>query len=266
MVEQSVKPTLAQPKMVVPQATAVVRKTASESVDQTATSFRPVLRPPMATIELLDDGRDSGEIFRLRTDRTILGRTGADISIPHDSQVSGTHVAIQRRQADGEWQWILEDLQSTNGTFLRVSRCSMAGTNTVLLGAHRYKFRPAGTLDTAQADDAPAGTRGWKVPTTEELQGATASLVRLFPDGSEQPLPVPASDVKIGSAGSECQVVVSDDPMVDPVHAILKTAGAKTTLEDSKSTNGIWVSVRERRLAKMSTFQIGEQRVRFRIL
>ena len=265
MPQDSISPTLEQPQGAPVDATRLVSQPRVTKKNARATVFRPMLRPPMATLELLDDGQDSGETWRLRSDQTTIGREGADIRLPHDSQISANHVAVIRRQHDGQWLWLLKDLKSTNGTFLRVARCPLGDHNTVLLGAHRYRYRPAGT----NAPSSPAAsdaTNGWRVPGPDDVQAATASLVRLFPDGSEKVLSVPVGDVRIGSDASQCQISWDDDPMVDPVHGVIKSSAAKPVLEDLNSTNGIWVSVRERRLAPSSMFQIGEQRVRFRIL
>lgn len=266
MSRNSIKPTLEQPRPGLPDATRLVASQEISEQTGSTTAFRPVLRPPMATVELLDDGLESGEVFRIRKDRTVLGRDGADICVPHDSQVSGAHVAVHRRQVDGDWHWILEDLKSTNGTFLRVARCPFGGQSTVLMGAHRYRYRPPGKTASSESEPEADGTKGWKVPTAEELHGATASLVRLFPDGSEELMPLPEGDVVLGSDPKQCQLVIGDDPMVNPAHAVVKATGGKVVLEDLKSANGIWVTVRERRLPASSTFQIGEQRVRFRVL
>ena len=59
-------------------------------------AYRPVLRPPMAMLCLLDDGREDGEWIRLRKDVTTIGRTEGDIVVPHDTAMSGRHAAIQR--------------------------------------------------------------------------------------------------------------------------------------------------------------------------
>lgn len=264
MAKKPIKPTLENRVPPLSGATRLVAAVQPTMPDPSGTSFRPVLRPPMAIAELLDDGVESGERFRLRLERTVFGRADCEITIPHDPQISSSHAAIERTRVDGEWHWLLKDLNSTNGTFLRVARCSLGGSNTVLIGAHRYKYRAAGGA-TPQADDQPVGTQGWKVPTAEELQSATASLVRIFPDGTEKALSVNDGEVRIGSDSSRCQLVIDDDPMIDSVHAVLKISNGKPIIEDSKSKNGIWACVRERRLAPTSTFQIGEQRVRFRI-
>ena len=84
--------------------------------------FRPHQRPPMAIIELLDDAGDRGEEFRVRADSVTIGRTNANIVVPHDSQISGNHVKVSRRLVNSEYHWFLTDLTSTNGTFLRVAR------------------------------------------------------------------------------------------------------------------------------------------------
>src|SRR5687767_9878591 len=53
---------------------------------------RPTGRPPVALLVLLDDGERSGEEIRIRGERFVLGRTEGDVTIPHDSLISGKHV------------------------------------------------------------------------------------------------------------------------------------------------------------------------------
>lgn len=55
--------------------------------------------------------------FMLAGDGAVLGRERGDVLFPEDGYVSGTHVRIQRQ---GE-NLLITDLNSSNGTFLRVS-------------------------------------------------------------------------------------------------------------------------------------------------
>src|SRR5262249_62385494 len=82
-------------------------------------AYRPMRRPPMALLCILDDGKEDGEWLRLRADRIIIGRSEGDIIIPHDPMISGRHAELARRPDQGRYRWHLTDLQSTNGTYLR---------------------------------------------------------------------------------------------------------------------------------------------------
>ena len=108
-----------------------------------AQPFRPVFRPPVAVLEICDDGRDEGEFIRIRGESLTIGRANADVLIAHDSQISSTHARISRRLVQGSYHWFLTDLNSTNGTFIRVAKVTLADGQFILLGSHRYLFRAA---------------------------------------------------------------------------------------------------------------------------
>ncbi len=235
--------------------------------DESVLRLRPSQRPPMAMIEVLDDGGDHGEEFRVRADSMTIGRTTADITIPHDSQISGNHVRISRRLVNSEYHWFLTDLSSTNGTFLRVAKTTLQAGVPFIIGSYRYAYRPAASpADNEPVGDSPVGTRGWKAPTAADLKRLVAGLVRIATDGTEVDFPLPSEAAKIGSDSSQCEIVISDDPTVNPVHAVIQMTDKGLMIEDRKSVNGLWTAISERRLGNAATFQIGEQRIRFRVL
>lgn len=54
--------------------------------------FRPVLRPPVPVLTVLDDGsQDEGEQYRLRGEVFAIGRTSGDARLPNDASISGRH-------------------------------------------------------------------------------------------------------------------------------------------------------------------------------
>ncbi|HVT44837.1 MAG TPA: FHA domain-containing protein [Thermoanaerobaculia bacterium] len=59
------------------------------------------------------DGVDSGKVYRIEKPRVVIGRSGSDIPL-EDSEVSRQHAVIEVY----EGMVLLEDLGSTNGTFL----------------------------------------------------------------------------------------------------------------------------------------------------
>src|SRR5262249_22793020 len=62
-----------------------------------AQAERPVQRPPLAFLCVLDDGKLDGELVRLRAERTVIGRTDGDLRVPHDGLISGQHAEIVRQ-------------------------------------------------------------------------------------------------------------------------------------------------------------------------
>ena len=103
--------------------------------------FRPVNRPPMAIIRVMDDNQISGRLERMYTDTFRIGRVSGDIVIPHDTRISSTHAEVTRRQSGDGWTFSLRDLKSTNGTFAKIRkvllRDSMGGTFGVKRTRHR---------------------------------------------------------------------------------------------------------------------------------
>src|SRR5580700_6162504 len=86
------------------------KPTEKEAVDTGDTvDFRPVRRPSMAVLTLLDDGRDEGELIRLRRDVTVIGRSEGEIVIPHETEMSGRHLAISRQSDKDRYRWFLTD-------------------------------------------------------------------------------------------------------------------------------------------------------------
>jgi hypothetical protein len=105
-----------------------------------ASPYRPTLRAPVALLTVLDDGKSDGEVLRLRTDRFVIGRAEGDFLIPHDSLISARHLEITRHRAGEQYRWVITDLQSTNGLFVRCSRIALADQVEFLVGKGRYRF------------------------------------------------------------------------------------------------------------------------------
>ncbi len=70
--------------------------------------FRPTKRPPMAILQIFDDGRESCETVRVREDSTTIGRSKkCDICIPHDAKIEKT--AFSRQKVTDSRQVLLGD-------------------------------------------------------------------------------------------------------------------------------------------------------------
>lgn len=86
---------------------------------------------------ILGRGQD-GAAFPLFGDSMIVGRERGDILFPEDGYVSGTHARISRR----EGRFYLADLNSSNGSFLRIrgERTLRSGT-FLLLGQQLFRVQ-----------------------------------------------------------------------------------------------------------------------------
>ncbi len=99
-----------------------------------ARPYRPTFRPPVALLTICDDGKSDGEIVRIRTDHFVIGRTEGDFLIPHDGLISGQHAEITRQRVGEGYRWVVTDLQTKNGLFVRVSRTAIVDKAEFLVG------------------------------------------------------------------------------------------------------------------------------------
>jgi len=148
-----------------------------------ATLYRPTIRPPVAVLTVCDDGKLDGEVIRIRDQRFVVGRTEGDLKIPIDGRISSRHVEITLQTVGGLHRWVVTDLQSTHGMFVRVSRTVLAERAEFLVGNGRYRFDSPQALADATvahvADPAVSGaTQGWdgspspfRPPAVTELIG-----------------------------------------------------------------------------------------------
>ncbi len=151
---------------------------------QAVSPFRPTFRPPVALLTVCDDGKVDGELIRIRDQKFVIGRTEGDLRIPIDSRMSSRHVEITLQNVGGVHRWVVTDLQSTHGMFVRVSRTVLNDRAEFLVGNGRYRLETPQALAEATIDQVadPAGfgqTKGWtdgpspfRAPALTELLGS----------------------------------------------------------------------------------------------
>jgi pSer/pThr/pTyr-binding forkhead associated (FHA) protein len=218
----------------------------------------------MALLCILDDGRPDGEKVRLRGDRCVLGRTEGDVVIPHDAMMSGRHAELLRQKTSSGYRWVLNDLGSTNGTFVRVGKSLLHNQAEFLVGRGRYRF-DAGAASAAPADSVPqlGTTVAWGGPSASILP----SLVEISSAGPGQRVALAAAEIWIGRDALACQVVRADDLTVNARHArLFRDARGSWHVENNKSLNGLWLRVEQMPLAEHCQFRLGEQHFVFRVL
>lgn len=233
-----------------------------------ANLFRPTIRPPVAVLTVFDDGKIDGETIRIRVPRFVIGRSEGDLKIPIDSRMSSRHVEITLQTVGGMHRWVVTDLQSTHGMFVRVSRTVLADKAEFIVGNGRYRF-DAPTADPSETapyvpTDGPFGeTRGWdngpgpfKPPALTELIGNEI--------GNRILLSRP--DYWIGSDPT-CAIGRQDDPFCELRHArIYRSTKGTWCAENNKSPNGLWLRMPQIVVDPMIQFQLGEQRFRLKVL
>ena len=229
--------------------------------------FRPTHRPTMALLVVLDDGDEAGETIRIRGGRLVIGRAEGDLVIPHDGAISGRHAEITRRPENGQFNWYLKDLQSSNGTFVRVSRALLGPQQEILLGGRRYRFDAAAAPVTAEAQTPPSATRKWQIDSSDEIATAgVAALVEQAAQGDGKRFALSGAEHWIGRDPRQCSIVI-DDRMLSPRHARLhRDAKGRWHIENAHALNGLWLRISEISLERGGHFQCGEQRFQIRIL
>jgi pSer/pThr/pTyr-binding forkhead associated (FHA) protein len=216
----------------------------------------------MAYLVVCDDGSSDGEVLRLRDSTFVIGRTDGDFRIPHDPQVSGRHIEISRRIVDGKVRWVVTDLGSANGLFVRVSKTPLADGAELLVGRGRYRFDLPDV-----ADAAPPQVEHNSTMVFAESGGGTQAptLTEILGGGAGKPLALTHGECWIGS-DPFCDVRRADDPFCHPRHCrLVRTPAGGWTAEHPKTLNGLWLRVPHVTAADSLQFQIGEQRFKLRV-
>lgn len=214
--------------------------------DLTTVRYRPAQRPPTAVLWVMDDDQESAERVRIREASLTLGRGDAGLAFPHDSQISSRHAEISRRLEDGRWNWYLKDLNSTNGTFVKVAKARLSHGWEFRVGYHQFRFELAeGAEDVSPAAPPPA------------------TLIKLAADGPGERYTLDDGEHIVGRDPSRCWLALEEDPTVSPEHArIYCDDRGRWHVADANTLNGVWLRVNELRLASGGEFELGEQRFR----
>jgi FHA domain len=241
---------------------------AAQSAARPAVPFRPTVRPPVAVLTVFDDGKTDGEMIRIRDHRFTIGRTEGDLCIPLDGRISAKHVEITHQFVGGLHRWVITDLQSTHGMFVRVSKTVLADKAEFLVGNGRYRFDDpqagAGeTVDQAANTGSFSETQGlsdgpgtFRPPALTELLGKEIGNRALLVK----------NEYWIGSDPS-CPICRPDDPFCEPRHVRLYRGGSKGGwhAEHHKTPNGLWLRMPQITVESVAQFQIGEQRFQLKV-
>lgn len=230
--------------------------------------FRPTIRPAAAMLIMCDDGETSGEVFRLRSDRFIIGRTEGDLQLPDDEQISSRHVALTRQVMGGQSRWVVTDLQSRNGLFVRVGKAPLVHQSEVLIGNGRYRLElhQQAVAETAAFDNLDLR----QSPSTRAFDNnvpiGSAIFTEVLASGVGGRVVLSGERYWIGSDPA-CEICRPSDPFVSGKHAcISRSARGTWMMQHNHTLNGIWLRMPQVVLeqGKKCEFQIGEQRFRLR--
>jgi hypothetical protein len=237
---------------------SVAASTAARPPHAVEQPYRPVNRPPVALLTILDDGSTTtGETVRIREPVCLIGRTEGSVVIPHDQSMSSRHAEIIREGAKPPYTWFLRDVGSTNGTFVRCDNAPLRADRLLMLGSRRFRLHMPG--------GGPAALAG--LHTAAEAHAANAADVPMLVETTVPTDPVcirlVGSRVAVGRPGFDNHVEI-DDALLGSLHAVFTQAADGTWWVDAMpSRNGVWIQVHSVELTESCRFQCGEQRFVF---
>ncbi len=240
---------------------------ASPVVAHPASLFRPTVRAPVAELTVLDDGKAEGEVIRVREHRFVIGRAEGNLRIPIDGRMSSRHVEISLQAVGGLHRWVVTDLQSKHGMFVRVSRTALADQAEFLVGNGRYRLdapRPVGDGTAAYASNMPSTgeTQGWDAGPGPFRPPA---LTELIGDEIGNRVLLVKPEYWIGS-DPLCAIPRTDDPFCEPRHVrVFRKPKGDWHAEHDKTRNGLWLRMAQIVAESVIHFQVGEQRFRLKV-
>jgi len=212
-------------------------------------------------LTVCDDGSENGESIRIRKDRFAIGRTEGDLIIPHDTQISGRHAELRQSLVKEKHRWSLIDLQSTNGTYVRIGQAILEYGQEFVIGCTRFRFENQPAADSVPPKAARASeqsTRFWQPPTSD---GHVAAIIELTDAGKGTRYLLDSPENWLGRDATCCQIVMSKDAVVSARHArIRRQDDGRWMLENNKSVNGVWLRVEQISFTGACRFMLGEQK------
>lgn len=199
-------------------------------------------------------GSGYGDIIPLRQGGLTIGRAPNNGLVLNDNRVSARHARILSRP-DG---YYLEDLQSTNGTFVdgqRVSRRPLEHGDVIHFDRNQFVFQ--------RGPNAPAPQGA--PPSPHSPQPVSRAGVRLF-EGSETGRFIPVDRDGLTLGRDEGNDVVLRNSLASARHARIVATEQGYFIEDLDSTNGTFVQgqrVTRQRLQGGEAIQLGQSKLVF---
>ena len=223
------------------QSTPVQQPTAAQAVSP----YRPTSRPPIALLTVFDDGKNDGEVIRIRDHEFVIGRTEGDLQDPDRRP---DLVAARRDHAPGRRRHspLGRDRPPEHSRHVRPGQPDGAGRPGRVPGRQRaipVRDAPRPGRGDRRRGAEPAGfgqTRGWadgpspfRPPRVTELLGNEI--------GNRMLLVKP--EYWIGSDPT-CAICRPDDPFCEPRHVRLfrgsRAAGTPSTTGRSMASGSGW--------------------------
>lgn len=175
-------------------------------------------------------GPDPGHVYLLTEDTVTIGRLRKNEIYIHDDEISKEHCRLMRTLNDYE----IQDLNSTNGTF--VNGKPISSTGTLLTGGNKVELGSTVVLEFLPADDSQAD----ELPGSEPRAPQLMLLIRRGNNTKADPYPMNSPEITIGRALDN--EIVIPEPQVSKHHMRLVRENTGYLLEDLGSLNGTFVN------------------------
>jgi pSer/pThr/pTyr-binding forkhead associated (FHA) protein len=213
---------------------------------------------------LLADGRSEAHDF---DEEVVIGRVDSDMQLADDPFLSDRHARIKR---DGG-TFYLEDLDSANGTFVRLTEVrELQPEDRIMVGGQILEFVETSYPSLSSVEkDLGVGDDPWAAVETPGPR-----LVHIVEGGAAgEVYPLRPGVTHIGRVAGD--LTFPDDPLLSRKHASIRVeetpAGVddsrpRCTLKDEDSRNGVYLQVRGRRsLQHGDLVALGKQVLRFEL-
>jgi pSer/pThr/pTyr-binding forkhead associated (FHA) protein/RNA polymerase subunit RPABC4/transcription elongation factor Spt4 len=219
------------------------------------TKFIRAMQVARAKLTLIRGDGEDGVSFMLAGEEHLAGRQDCPICFPDDPFLSPVHANFFYRDD----ALIVEDLNSQNGVYLRVTEAQLTAQTTFLIGEQLLSARMA----ILPADAAePDGTyyscsmpRPASLEVIQHLRGGHAGAVFRL----ESPV------ATVGREGND--IDFPEDPFISGRHAEIRLDGPALSITDLGSRNGTFVRIQKEQVLRHGDYVfMGQQLLRVEIV
>jgi len=213
-------------------------------------------RDPLARLVSVNRDGSDGEVHSIVEESVDLGRSQGQLRFQDDPYLSDRHCRFSIKNGE----WIVQDMGSTNGVYIRISAPrELQDGDQLLLGKQVLRFE---LLSDEERDLTPAVEHGvlifgspLRVPWCRIRQVTVAGVAR-------DVYHLCRSKVTVGREDGD--LVFPDDEFMSRRHLVLSQDGSTARVEDVGSSNGTYVRIRKaQRLSTGAMIRIGDQLLRF---
>jgi len=253
------------PPAIVQSTPPVVLASPTESAEARRTAAPPATPISYGRLVAITKEGTEGQSHALR-DQIDIGRSEGDVLIGDDRYLSPRHARIVRR-TEGlppgrSPEFVLLDLASTNGVYLRVGRDSgreaaLQDQDLFLIGQQVLKFEVVRDAEEGLGPATQHGTLIFGTPATPRYARVSQRSVEGV---ARDVFHVHKAETVLGRESGD--IVFPDDPFLSRRHAAIKfeSEGRRFVLNDLGSSNGTFIQIRGQVTIKSGDqFRIGQQ-------